>query len=145
MKKLINLYNTAEKENIKVKKKDFKDFQANGLCLYDTKKCNIYLNKNIETETEEKCTLAEEIGHYKKEIGFNLLDTTPEGYEFTRSINEFRAKRWAVNELIPFDQFKRFLGTNYTKYEVANELDVTEDMVEFAWFIYEPMLWEEGR
>lgn len=143
MKKLINLYNTAEKENINIKEKDFKDFQANGLCLYDTKRCNIYLNKNIETETEEKCVLAEEIGHFKTGIDFNLLGTNNEDDEIIRSINEFRAKKWAINELIPFKQFKRFLDTNYTKFEVATELGVTEEMLDMAYFIYEPMLYEE--
>lgn len=145
MKNLINLYNTAEKENIKVKKKDFKDFQANGLCLYDDKKCNIYLNKNIKTETEEKCVLAEEIGHYKTGIAFNLLGTIKEDDEIIRSINEFRAKKWAVNELIPFKTFKRFLGSNHSNFEVANEIGITEEMVNMACFIYEPMIYDERK
>lgn len=143
MKNLNNLYDLAQKENISIKEKDFQDFQANGLCLYNTKKCNIYLNKNIETKTEIKCVLAEEIGHFKTGIDFNLLSTTKEDDLITRSINEFRAKKWAVNELIPFKQFKRFLDTNYTRFEVANELGVTEEMLDMAYFIYEPMLYEE--
>lgn len=143
MKNLNNLYTLTEKENIKVKRKDFEEFEANGLCLYNTKKCNIYLSKNIETETEEKCVLAEEIGHYKTGIDFNLLSTDEEDDEITRSINEFRAKKWAVNELIPFETFKRFLGSNYSNFEVANEIGVTEEMVNMACFVYEPMLYEE--
>ncbi len=145
MKNLDNLYNLTEKENIKVKKKDFEEFQANGLCLYNTKKCNIYLNKDIETETEEKCVLAEEIGHYKTGIDFNLLSTDKEYDKITRSINEFRAKKWAVNELIPFEQFRQFLDTNYTKFEIANEIGVTEELLEIACFIYEPMLYDERK
>ena len=143
MKNLNDLYSLTEKENIKVKKKDFKEFQANGLCLYNTDKCNIYLNKNISTETEEKCILAEEIGHYKTGIDFNLLSTNKENDKITRSINEFRAKKWAVNELMPFETFKRFLGSNYSNFEVANEIGVTEEMINMACFIYEPMLYEE--
>ena len=145
MKNLNNLYALIENENIKVKKKDFEEFQANGLCLYNTKKCNIYLNKSIETEAEEKCTLAEEIGHYKTGIVFNLLSTDEEVDEITRSINEFRAKKWAVNELIPFETFKRFLGSNYSNFEVANEIGVTEEMINMACFIYEPMLYDERK
>lgn len=139
---LNNLYTLTEKENIKVKKEKFKEFEANGLCLYNTRKCNIYLNKNIETETEEKCVLAEEIGHYKTGIDFNLLSTDEKYNEITRSINEFRAKKWAVNELIPFSTFKSFLGTNKSKLDIANELEVTEELVELACNIYEPILYE---
>ena len=143
MKKLIKLYDIAKNEHINVKKKDFKEFKANGLCLYNAQKCNIYLNKNIETETEEKCVLAEEIGHYKTGIDFNLLSDTSEDSQITRSINEFRAKKWAVNELIPFKVFKGYLDSNYSKYEVANEIGVTEEMLDMAYFIYEPMLYDE--
>lgn len=143
MKKIFNLYNIAEKEKIKVKQKDFGELEANGLCLYNSRKCNIYLNKNIETEIEEKCVLAEEIGHYKTGIDFNLLGSDDERDEITRSINEFRAKKWAVNELIPFKTFKRFLNTNCSKFEVANEIGVTEELLDMAMFVYEPLLYED--
>lgn len=140
MKKIIDLYQIAEKDKVKIEKKDFKELNANGLCLYNTEKCKIYLNSKLETEIAEKCVLAEEIGHYKTGISFNLLGTYNENYELTRSINEFRAKKWAVNEIIPFNIFKSYFGSNKSKFDIANELDVTEEFIDFAFFIYEPLL-----
>lgn len=142
MKKIQELYNYADSKNIKIKNFTDKEKQLNGVCLYDTKKCNIYLNTAIETEVEEKCVLAEEIGHYETGIiKTNLNDNDEQSY-LLRSINEFRAKKWAVNKLIPFDKFKRFLGTNYSKFEVANELGVTEEILDTACFVYEPLLYD---
>ncbi len=141
MKKLEDLYSYAENKNIKIKNFTDKEMQLNGSCLYDAKKCNIYLNTAIETETEKKCILAEEIGHYETGIiKTNLNDNDEQSY-LLRSINEFRAKKWVVSKLIPFDKFKRFLGTNCSKFEVANELGVTEEILDIACFVYEPLLY----
>lgn len=141
MKNLNYFYDYAEKNNLKIK--SFKDNERNidGLCLYKKNKCNIYINKAINNETVKKCVLAEEIGHFKKGIQVtNLNDISSNAY-LIRSINEFRAKKWAVNELIPFSTFKSFLGTNYSKFDIANKLDVTEELVDLACFIYEPLLY----
>ena len=137
---IIDLYEIAEKDKIAIKMKDFKGLEANGLCLCDNQKCKIYLNTQIETKVEEKCVLAEEIGHYKTGIAFNLLGAYNANYELTRSINEFRAKKWAVNEIIPFNVFKSYFGSNKSKFDIANELNVTEEFIDFAFFIYEPLL-----
>ena len=142
MKKIQELYNYAESKNIQIKTFTDKEKQLNGACLYDTKKCNIYLNTAIETEVEEKCVLAEEIGHYETGIIKTKLNDNDEQSYLLRSINEFRAKKWAVGKLIPFERFKRFLGTNYSKFEVANELGVTEEILDVACFVYEPLLYD---
>ena len=46
--------------------------QEQDIIVYEDPKnsniCNIYLNTAIETEVEEKCVLAEEIGHYETGI-----------------------------------------------------------------------------
>lgn len=142
MKKIQELYNYADSKNIKIKNFTDKEKQLNGACLYDTNKCNIYLNTAIETEVEEKCVLAEEIGHFETGIiKTNLNDIDQQSY-LLRSINEFRAKKWAVDKLIPFKEFKRFLGSNYSKFEVANELGVTEEILDIACFVYEPLLYD---
>lgn len=142
MKKIQELYNYADSKNIQIKTFTDKEKQLNGACLYDTKKCNIYLNTAIETEVEEKCVLAEEIGHYETGIRKTKLNDNDEQSYLLRSINEFRAKKWAVGKLIPFERFKRFLGSNYSKFEVANELGVTEEILDVACFVYEPLLYD---
>lgn len=61
MKKIEELYNYANTKNIKIKNFTDKENQINGKCIYDTKKCCIYLNNFIKNEVEKKCILAEEI------------------------------------------------------------------------------------
>lgn len=146
MKNIEDLYNYAKDKNIKVKRKNFeKEFGENidvkGLCLTDMKKCNIYLDTQFSNTTEEKCVLAEEIGHFETGITSSLLSKVDEENLFIRSINEFRAKKWVVRKLIPFELFKSFLDTNLSKFEVAEQLDVTEEIVDIACFVYEPLLY----
>jgi len=146
MKNIEDLYNYAKNKNIKVKRKNFeKEFGENidikGLCLTDMKKCNIYLDTQFNNTAEEKCVLAEEIGHYETGITSSLLSKVDEENLLIRSINEFRAKKWAVSKLIPFELFKSFLDTNLSKFEVAEQLDVTEEIVDIACFVYEPLLY----
>lgn len=124
----IKLFNSVEDEKLK------------GLCLYNINLCNIYMNKNIESDVEFRCVLAEEIGHYKKGITkSNFYDIRNQDLTI-RSINEFRAKKWSVYNLIPFKKFKSFIDSNKSKYEVAEELGVTEELLEFAYWLYEPQL-----
>lgn len=140
MKNLNDFYNYAHNKKIKVTKEDFEDCGIKGLCFCDSKKCEIYLHKGINS-IEEKCVLAEEIGHYEKGIIKTTLEEETEENYLLRSINEFRAKKWAVNKLIPFDTFKDFLNTNLSKYEIAEQLEITEEILELACFIYEPLLY----
>ena len=144
MKKIEELYNYADNQNIKIKNFTDNEKKINGICLYDNKICNIYINTAIESEVEEKCVLAEEIGHYETGIIKTKLNYTDHQNCLIRSINEFKAKKWAVSKLIPFNDFKRFLGTNCSKFEIAEELDVTEDLINMACFIYEPLVYELG-
>lgn len=146
MKNIEDLYNYAKDKNIKVKRKNFeKEFGENidvkGLCLTNMKKCNIYLDTQFNNTTEEKCVLAEEIGHFETGITSSLLSKLDEENLLIRSINEFRAKKWAVSKLIPFELFKSFLDTNLSKFEVAEQLDVTEEIIDIACFVYEPLLY----
>lgn len=139
---LEDLYNYADNENIKIKNFTDKENSLNGTCLYNKKSCNIYLNTEIENEIEKKCVLAEEIGHYIKGISITNLNDTDNTNLSLRSRNEFRAKKWAIQKLIPLNKFKRFISRNLSKYEIADELNVTVDFVEKAYELYEPILIE---
>ena len=141
MKTLEDLYKYTKDKNIRLKNFIDKENKINGMCLYNKNKCNIYMNTNINNEIEEKCVLAEEIGHYEKGIIQTKLNDTGDESTLIRSINEFRAKKWAIHEIIPFETFKSYLGTNKSKFEVANELEVTEEFIDMAYFIYEPLLY----
>lgn len=145
MKKDIDyLYKYATKENIKIKDYCFGgDTNWKGHCIYNNaNECMIFLNNNIKDTIHKKCTLAHEIGHFKKGIIQNNLLSSKYRDTLIRSINDFRANKWAVHELIPLETFKRFLGTNKSKSDIASELEVTEELVELACHVYEPILCE---
>lgn len=143
MKNIEDLFEYANSKKISIKEFIDKSKNLNGLCLINNSKCKIYLNK-ANSNIEQKCVLAEELGHYEKGITSTLLSKTDNDTLTTRSINEFRAKKWATNLLIPFEDFKRFLTSNYSKFDIANELDVTEDIVDFAYWLYEPYFLERS-
>lgn len=67
MKVLKKLYEYAQEENIQIKNIDLgEDLIWKGECMYDNNKCMVFLNSHIGDIATEKCTLAHEIGHYKK-------------------------------------------------------------------------------
>lgn len=139
---LKELYNEAEKEDIKIIKYDLgQDLIWKGECLCDDcKNCMIFLNEHILEESLEKCTLAHELGHYHTFVLQNNVLSSEYRDTLIRSINDFRANKWAIGKLIPFHVFKKFLNTNMTKFEVAECLNVTVEVVELACHIYEPLL-----
>lgn len=134
---ILDLYKLAEKENI--------DF------YYDDKmkKCNstyyndcILINKKIMNTSIEKEILAEELGHHF----CGVLPTPPFSTDYytklIRSKNEFKAKKWLINQVIPFDTLKYFLEQNMSKYEIAEEIGVSASLVEDAFSIYKDKLKE---
>lgn len=134
------LYEFAKDKKIKVKTVNLSD-NIKGICLNSGYKSNIYIHSCLNNkDIERKCVLAEEIGHSMVGIiSTSLNDTSQQGY-LIRSINEFRAKKWAVNNLIPLSTFKQLIGTSLNKYEVAEKLEVTEELIDLACYIYEPYI-----
>ncbi len=99
--KLDNLYDLAEKENIKVYDWHIED--ANGIYINIDKINAIALNYDeLGTYIEEKQTLAEELGHY-------YMDATYSPYCKDLQLiskQEYRAKKWAYYTLIPYEKLK---------------------------------------
>lgn len=108
--------------DIQVKELDLKT--ADGLCYGN----RIAINKNLKTDREKYCVLAEELGHYHKTVG-NILDIT----KINNAKQENIARRWAYNELIQIssivDAYKHGLRNIY---EIADFLNVTEEFLKEA-------------
>ena len=87
---------------------------------------------NIVDSNEEKTILAEELGHYYTNTLYNEKYSNLE-------INkrEFRALKWAFKLLVPYSKLKELSekGYRYT-YQFAEELGVTEDLIEKAYNYY---------
>ena len=85
----------------------------------------IAIRQDIPTSIEKKCVLAEELGHYYKNVG-NILDQT-------RTANrkqEHIARVWAYNKLVTFDSLvDAFEYGCSNKYEYAEYIGVTEQFL----------------
>lgn len=95
------LYDLAEKEKIKVY--DWHIENAYGAFINIDKINAIALNYNeIGTSIKEKEILAEELGHYYYDATYPLdcNDT------ILMSKQEYKAKKWSYNILIPFEDLK---------------------------------------
>lgn len=131
-----NLFEYATQNNINIFYTD-KLENTNGLYINIDDKDYILLDSKLKG-TAEKMVLGEEISHYSVGVVPTLPFCNDYYNKLIRSINEFRAKKYLTKLVLPFREFKRYLGLNYSKFGIANELDVTEDIIEFAYWLYEP-------
>lgn len=128
--KLKKLYDIAEKENINVINFKMKNKAIIG-CVNNN--YSIGLNYSIiKNSSEEKSILAEELGHYYCNALYNSNYSNAE-----ISKKEFRATKWAFKSLVPFKKLKELYeeGCRYS-YEFAEELGVTEELIEKAYNYY---------
>lgn len=120
----LDFYNIAEKENIYIR-----NYKLDTDYAYNYDDCNIILmQKKYESEQKEKMVLAETISHY-------YVD----GYDYNKNAqsrrNNYRAKVRMLQYLLPFSLFKQLIHLN--KYEIADELSIDLNLVEFAFEYYE--------
>lgn len=127
---LNKLYSISDKENIKILKFKMKNKAIIG-CVNSTYAIGINYSK-IYNSNEEKTILAEELGHYYCNALYNKNYSNKEIDK-----REFRATKWAFKTLIPCSKLKELAEKGYKySYEFAEELGVTEDLIEKAFNYY---------
>ena len=98
---LNSLYDIAEKENIKVYNWHIED--VNGMYVnYDNINAIALNYDRLGTYINEKCTLAEELGHYYMDAIYPASCND----KILISKQEYRAKKWSYYVLIPFENLK---------------------------------------
>ena len=98
---LNSLYDIAEKENIKIY--DWQIEDVDGMYLNYHNINAIALNYDrLGTYIDEKCTLAEELGHYYMDATYPASSTD----KILIDKQEYRAKKWSYYVLIPFENLK---------------------------------------
>ena len=127
---LNKLYSIADKENISII-----NHRMKNKAIISKVNTDYYIGinySNIDNSREEKEILAEELGHYY----CNALYNTHSDIETIRK-KEYRARKWAFKTLIPPSSLSKLEeeGCKYS-YEVANELGVSEDLVNTAYTYY---------
>jgi len=123
LNKYEELISEAQEKNITVVEKNFRS-HAKGLC----KGTKIGIRKDIPTQTEKSCVLAEEIGHYYTTYG-NILDQKA----VLDRKQELRARMWAYDKKIGLiGLVKAFEHGCRSKQDIIEYLDVTEEFLHDA-------------
>lgn len=127
---LNKLYSIADKENISIINHRMKNKAI--ICEID-KEYYIGLNySKFDNSCEEKEVLAEELGHYY----CNALYDINSDKETIRK-KEYRARKWAFTTLAPASAFLKLKEEGYQySYEIAEELGVSENLVNTAYNYY---------
>lgn len=88
----------------------------------------IAVSKDIDTSAERACVLAEELGHHLTACG-SILDQK----DTSNRKQELRGRIWAYNRLIGLTGIiKAYKSGCRNRYEMAQTLEVTEDMLQDA-------------
>lgn len=115
----------ADAIGIPVTEKPFKTYDGR------IKNNKIYL-RNDMAETQKKCVLAEELGHYHTTVG-NILDQQV----IVNRKQERRARLWAYDKLISlFGIIEAYNAGCRNSYEMADHLGVTEEFLAEALEVY---------
>lgn len=127
---LNDLEKLAERENIKVTNYKMKK-KKSRIVNYGSPYIFMDYSK-IDSQTEEKCILAEELGHYYTNTLYNHNYSNDEIRK-----REYRANKWALKTLIPYSKLKELYdkGIKYS-YEFAEELGVSEALINKAYNYY---------
>ena len=125
-----DLYSLAESENIAI---DLLHLPKNkSLSITLDGKCYIALDdKTVYTDSETKVHLAHELGHCLTGAFYNMYSPLD-----LRDKHEYRANKWAVNNLIPKEKLIELLKRGLEKWEIAEFFDVTEEFVNLAFKMY---------
>lgn len=94
---------------------------------------SIFLDySRLNTSIEEKCVLAEEIGHYIYD-GYYTIESSQE--EIDRA--EYKAMKWRCLKCIPPEALINCFNKGIkTLFDIAEELEVLPGMVLFAYHFY---------
>lgn len=86
----------------------------------------VILNTDLKTTAEKACVLAEELGHHYTASG----DIT--GRSVTARKQENRGRKVAYEMLVPIDALADALRTCRSRFEIAEQLQITEEFLNDA-------------
>lgn len=109
-----------EYPTLNIKELDLSNVKSlKGLCIDD----NIAIHKDIPTQKEKACILAEELGHYHTTSG-NILDQS----NITNRKQELRARMWAYDKMIGLNGIvEAYKAGCQNAVEASEYLNVTEE------------------
>lgn len=90
----------------------------------------IFIERGLSSN-EKRCILKEELNHHKYDLG-NILEKKSDSLK-----SENRTRRRTYEELIPLHKLKQTMKRCETLYELADELNVTEEFLQESFKHYE--------
>lgn len=117
------LLDSADIQNVTVDETShFCGTQIKGLYLDN----HIALSKDLRSDTQKRCILAEELGHYHTTVG-DIIDQSSD----TNRKQELRARLWSYNKLIGLHGIiSCYKAGCQTAYDMAEHLGVTEEFLQ---------------
>lgn len=127
---LNKLYDIAEKEKIDII--NFK-MKKNKARIINIDNSYIFIDySRIHTYTEEKCLLAEELGHYYFSAYYSFSSS-----QINIDKQEYKALKWKSLVCVPLKSILNCFKKGICNLsDIATELQVEPDMVEFAYNYY---------
>ena len=140
---LNDLYNLAEDEEISIYDYHFNS-DRKAIAVAQDKSHFIGIDyKKINTESEERSILAEEISHHQVGIIPSNLFSNSRVDRLIRSQNEAKCKKVYITKLIDKDEFIKdlasgyfYLSFGYNIHDLAEKHRVTEDDIKLAIEVY---------
>ncbi|NFH89145.1 ImmA/IrrE family metallo-endopeptidase [Clostridium botulinum] len=132
MKKLFNIFNIIEKENIILEEIDLTSASLDGIYIKIPHiSPTIGINKSI-VNNSRKCIsiLSEELGHHFTTFGNLTKESLSYSHKLIKNKKELKARLWAANFLISDKEFVQALNDCITSIpEMADYFNVTEEII----------------
>ncbi len=120
-----DLYSVAESGGIKIERYPLP--KCRSVSANIGKQCFVALDSNVGGAEERVC-LAHEIGHCETMSFYNMYSPLD-----IRGKHERRADRWAIERLVPLEDYRKALKSGYTELHALSEhFGVTEDFMRKA-------------
>lgn len=121
-----DLLKEADEEGLIVREKDLPGYDGR---IYQNR---IAINKNLPTQTDKACVLAEELGHYYTSTG-DILDQSDPAHRK----QERHARLWGYNRAVGLSGIiQGYKAHCRSRYDLAKYLDVTEEFLDEALTCY---------
>lgn len=117
------MLDTAELNNVMIYENyDLSETRIKGLYCDN----NIALSKDLKTQADKLCVLAEEIGHHKTSYGDILKQD-----DVKKRKQELKARIWAYSKLLPLNKLiSAYKHSCSNRYEIAEHIGITEEFLQ---------------
>lgn len=123
------LFQLAEYEGIAIEWRDMHHVQGIYIHAPGAYKPVIALSNTLHTQERKlRCVLAHELGHHFTTAGNHIIAASKTTSVYATK-NELRATKWAVNFLIPTDNFLECIKEGMNSYELCNYFYVLPEFI----------------